>query len=135
MYRRRVRERTLVKHIPHIIQTRSMSPKRGFYGELLILVHLPRHYRKLLQHGVSNSYLHLRIRRLERVVGNYDGHGQSLIATNVFSVGLAVGYAKTTKIINPRALVLSVPGGRQFLDEEGVRRGPCRFLAQMVFYL
>ncbi|CAB1115228.1 unnamed protein product [Ectocarpus sp. CCAP 1310/34] len=44
-----------------------MSPKRGFYGELLILVHLPRHYRKLLQHGVSNSYLHLRIRRLERV--------------------------------------------------------------------
>ncbi|CAB1120844.1 unnamed protein product [Ectocarpus sp. CCAP 1310/34] len=27
MHRRRVRERTLVQHIPHIIQTRSMLPK------------------------------------------------------------------------------------------------------------
>ncbi|CAB1106009.1 unnamed protein product [Ectocarpus sp. CCAP 1310/34] len=97
-----------------------MSPKRGFHGELL-------------QHGVSNSYLHLRIRRLERVVGNHDGHGQSLIATNVFFVSHGVGYAKTAKTINARALVLSAPGSRQFLDEKGVRRGPCRFLAQMVF--
>ncbi|CAB1109270.1 unnamed protein product [Ectocarpus sp. CCAP 1310/34] len=111
-----------------------MSPKRGFHGELLILVHLPRHYRKLLQHEVSNNYLHLRIRRLQRVVGNHDGHGQSLIATDVFSVSLAVGYAKTAKTSNSRALVLSVPGGRQFLDE-GVRRGRCRFFVQMVFYL